>query len=91
VAWVDANVQRKGTAAIAKDYLEFVYTPEGQEILAANYYRPAEEAILAKHHDQFPDIKLARVTEISAGWAAAQDKFFKEGALFDKIYRQRGK
>ena len=91
VAWVDANVKRKGTEAIAKAYLEFVYTPAGQEILAANYYRPAEESILAKHHDRFPDIKLVRVTEISKGWGHAQELFFKEGGVFDKIYQQRGK
>ncbi len=91
VAWVDANVNRKGTAAIAKAYLEFIYTPGGQEILAANYYRPAEVSILAKHHDQFPEIKLVRITEVSKGWGDAQDRFFKEGGVFDKIYQQRGK
>jgi sulfate/thiosulfate-binding protein len=91
VAWVDANVKRKGTEAITKAYLEFVYTPAGQEILAANYYRPVEESVLAKHHDQFPDIKLVGVTEIAKGWADTQERFFKEGALFDKIYQQRGK
>jgi sulfate/thiosulfate transport system substrate-binding protein len=91
VAWVDANVKKKGTEAIAKAYLEFVYTPAGQEILAANYYRPAEESVLAKHHDQFPDIKLVPVTEISKGWADAQERFFKEGGVFDKIYQHSAK
>ena len=90
VAWVDANVKRKGTEAVAKAYLEYVYTPAGQEILAANYYRPAEESILAKHHDQFPDIKLVRVTEISKGWGMRRNASSKKAACSTRSISSEG-
>src|SRR6185369_8220284 len=58
VAWVDANVKRKGTAAAAKAYLEFLYTPEAQTIIAKNFYRPIDAAVKERYAKEFPDIKL---------------------------------
>jgi len=87
VAWVDANVKRKGTEAAAKAYLEFLYTDEGQEIIAKNFYRPTNATILAKYKSSFPDVKLFPVTAIAKSWDDAYDRFFNEGKLFDSIYK----
>jgi len=85
VAVVDANVKRHGTADLARTYLEFLYTDEAQELIARNYYRPTSEAVLAKHQEDFPDIKLFRITAVAKDWADANAKYFAEGAIFDKI------
>ncbi len=85
VAVVDANVKRHGTAEIARAYLEFLYTDAAQEIIARNYYRPSNQEILAKHKEDFPDIKLFRIDAIAKDWADADAKFFAEGGVFDKI------
>lgn len=89
VAIVDANVDRKGTRAAAEAYLNFAYSPEGQEIIAKHFYRPSNAEVLAKHADQFPTIKLFKITDIATGWDEAQTKFFAEGALFDSIYQAK--
>jgi sulfate/thiosulfate-binding protein len=89
VAWVDANVQRKGTEAAAKAYLEFLWTDEGQEIIAENFYRPTNPGVLKKHAATFPDVKLFPITAIAKGWDDAYAKFFAEGALFDGFYKPR--
>ena len=85
VAVVDANVKRHGTADIAREYLEFLYTDEAQEIIARNYYRPSNETILAKHKEDFPNLKLFRVSAVAKDWADAHARFFAEGGVFDKI------
>ncbi|MBX9789432.1 MAG: sulfate ABC transporter substrate-binding protein [Pirellulales bacterium] len=85
VAVVDANVKRHGTADIAREYLEFLYTEEAQEIIARNYYRPSKEAILAKHKEDFPEIRLFRISAVAKDWADAHARYFAEGAVFDKI------
>ena len=89
VAIVDSNVDRKGTRAAAEAYLNFVYTTEGQEIIAKHYYRPTNAEVLAKHRAQFPEIKLFKITDIAQDWDDAQTKFFAEGALFDSIYQTK--
>jgi sulfate transport system substrate-binding protein len=89
VAWVDANVKRKGTEAAAKAYLEFLYTDDGQEIIAKNFYRPTNPAILAKHKAQFPDVKLFPVTAVARNWDDAADKYFGDGKLFDSFYKPK--
>jgi sulfate transport system substrate-binding protein len=89
VAWVDANVKRKGTADAAKAYLEFLYTDEAQEIIAKNFYRPTNPTILAKHRDLFPDMKLFTVTAVARDWDDAYDKYFGEGKLFDSFYKPK--
>ena len=85
VAVVDANVKRHNTAELARKYLEFLYTDEAQELIARNYYRPTSEAVLAKHKEDFPEIKLFRITAVAKDWADANEKYFVEGAIFDKI------
>jgi sulfate/thiosulfate-binding protein len=86
VAWVDANVKRKGTREAAEAYLRFLYTPQGQEIIAKNFYRPIDDAVLKKHASSFPDIKLFPVTTVAKDWNDAYAKFFADGKIFDTIY-----
>ena len=89
VAWVDANVKRKHTEAAAKAYLEYLYTPEGQTIIAKNFYRPIDPAVRAKYAAEFPDIKLFPVTAVAKSWDDAYDRFFNEGKLFDSFYKAK--
>jgi sulfate transport system substrate-binding protein len=89
VTWVDANVKRKGTEAAAKAYLEFLYTEEGQEIIAKNFYRPVNPALLAKHRSTFPDAQFFPVTAVAKNWDDAYDKYFGEGKLFDSFYKPK--
>ena len=84
---VDKVVDRKGTRKVAEDYLKFLYTPEGQEIIARNYYRPTDEKVAAKYASQFQSIRLFPITDLVANWDEAQGKFFAEGSIFDGIYR----
>jgi sulfate transport system substrate-binding protein len=88
VAWVDANVERKGTRQVARAYLQFLYTPAGQEIIARHYYRPIEAEMLSKYRDRFGDIRLFPVTSFVRDWDEAQQKFFADGGVFDGIYRK---
>jgi sulfate/thiosulfate transport system substrate-binding protein len=89
VAWVDANVKRKGTEAIAKEYLEFLYTPEAQEIIAKNFYRPSDPAALARHRANFPDIQLFPITSVAKSWDDSSDRFFGDGKIFDSFYKPK--
>ncbi len=89
VAVVDVNVDHKGTRAMAEEYLLFLWTEEAQEIVASHFYRPSNRAILKKHQDVFPDVKLFSVTLFVSGWDEAQKKFFNRGGVFDTM--QRGK
>ncbi len=86
VALVDANVDKKNTRAVAQEYLEFLYTPEGQAVIAKHFYRPSNAEVLAANTASFPAINLFPVTKIAASWDDAQTKFFADGAEFDKIY-----
>ncbi len=91
VAWVDANVKRKGSEADSKAYLEFLYTPAGQRIIAKNYYRPTDQRAAAEFSKQFPKIELFSVNKVFGSWNQAQAKFFAEGAAFDQIYAPAAK
>ena len=86
VAIVDANVEVRGTEDIAKDYLEYLYSNEGQEIVAKNYYRPRNKEILEKYKDTFADVDLVTIDEIFGGWTKAQATHFADGGVFDQIY-----
>ncbi|MYZ43228.1 sulfate ABC transporter substrate-binding protein [Schauerella aestuarii] len=86
VAIVDSNVDKKGTRAAAQAYLEYLYTPEAQEIIAKNYYRPTDENVAAKYADSFPKVKLVTVDSVFGGWAKAQKDHFSDGGTFDKVY-----
>ena len=85
VAVVDKIVDKKGTREVAQAYLEYLYTDIGQEIAAANYYRPRNEEILAKYEDQFPILKLVSIEDFG-GWKEAQTTHFADGGTFDEIY-----
>lgn len=85
VAWVDRVVNRKGTAEVAKAYLEFLYTPEGQEIAARHHYRPRIESVSAKYKATFPRVTLFTVDEVFGGWQKAQKVHFDSGGIFDQI------
>jgi sulfate transport system substrate-binding protein len=87
VAWVDKNVKKKGNAEVAKAYLEFLYTPEGQEIAAKNYYRPRLEAVAQKFADTFPKVSLFTIDELFGGWQKAQKTHFADEGTFDVIQR----
>jgi sulfate/thiosulfate transport system substrate-binding protein len=87
VALVDGNVDAKGTRKIAEAYLQFLYSPQAQAIIAKHYYRPAHpEAAAPQDLARFPQLDLVTVDEEFGGWAKAQARFFAEGALFDQIY-----
>jgi sulfate transport system substrate-binding protein len=87
VAVVDKVAARHGTAAVAKAYIEFLYSPEGQEIAARNYYRPRLKEVAARHDSQFPHLALFTVDQVFGGWQKAQKKHFDEGGTFDRIYQ----
>ena len=89
VAVVDKVVDRKGTRAAAQAYLEFLYTPEGQEIAARNYYRPRLDAVAAKYAATFPKVNLVTIDAVFGGWQRAQKAHFADGAVFDQIYQPR--
>jgi sulfate/thiosulfate-binding protein len=87
VSVVDKVAKRRGTEAVAKGYLEYLYSEEGQEIAARNYYRPRLEAVAKKHASQFPQVTLFTVDEVFGGWAKAQKTHFDNGGTFDQIYQ----
>jgi sulfate transport system substrate-binding protein len=89
VAVVDKVVDRRGTRKVAEAYLNFLYTDEGQEIIAKNYYRPAVEKEAKKYAAQFPAVKLFTIAQISGDWAKAQKTHFADGGLFDQIYQPK--
>ena len=91
LAVVDANVRRKGTRDAAEAYLKFLYTKEGQEIIAKNYYRPIDPAVLQQHAATFREIRLFPITAIASNWTDAYNKFFADGKIFDSIYQPGGK
>ncbi len=86
VAVVDKIAQKHGTQAVAKAYLEYLYTAAGQELIAGHFYRPRSEAVLAKYKDRFPEIELFTI-ENFGGWQRAQEKHFNDGGIFDQIYQ----
>ena len=87
VALLDANVDRHGTRKAAEAFLNFLYTPEAQDIEAWNFYRPRDPAVLAQYKDRFPAIPLASVDRDFGGWAKAQATHFADGGVFDQIYQ----
>ncbi len=87
VAVVDKVVDRRGTRKQAEAYLQYLYTEEGQEIAAQNYYRPTNEKISKKYASQYPKIKLITVEEIAGNWTKAQKTHFADGGIFDQIYQ----
>lgn len=91
VAVVDANVRRKGTKPAAEAYMKFLYTDEGQDIIAKHRYRPSDPKAFERNKEKFPEVKLFPITEIAEGWDAANERFFTEGGVFDQIYAREKK
>jgi sulfate/thiosulfate transport system substrate-binding protein len=87
VALVDRVAGRHGTKSMAQAYLEYLYTPTGQEIAAKHYYRPRLAAVAAKYASQFPKMTLFTIHEVFGGWDSAQKAHFSDGGVFDQIYQ----
>jgi sulfate/thiosulfate-binding protein len=85
VAVVDSNVDKHGTRAVAEAYVQFLYSPQGQEIAAKNFYRPRSPDIEKRFASQFPAINTFTINELFGDWRQAQAKFFNDGAIFDQI------
>jgi sulfate transport system substrate-binding protein len=86
VTVIDRNVDRKGTRAVAEAYLQFLYSPEGQELVAKHHYRPIDAEVAARHNDAFANLELFTIDEAFGGWQAAQKTHFADGGTFDQIY-----
>jgi sulfate transport system substrate-binding protein len=82
---VDKVVLRRGTREVAQAYLQYLYSKEGQEIVAKNYYRPRDAEIAAKYAAQYPKLTLFTVADFG-GWSKVQPMHFAEGGVFDQIY-----
>lgn len=87
VAVVDKVVDRKGTRKVAEAYLQFLYTREGQEIAAKNFYRPRLPELASQYAGRFADVKLVTIDQFG-GWRAAQEKHFSDGGVFDQIFQK---
>jgi sulfate transport system substrate-binding protein len=86
VAVLDGNAKRHGTQKVAEAYLRYLYTPEAQDIIGKNFYRPVEPAAQKKYAAIFPQINLVTIDRDFGGWQAAQKRFFADGGVFDAIF-----
>ena len=89
VALVDKVVDRKGTRAVAQGYLEYLYSPEGQDLAGQNHYRPIDPKAAAKYAAQFPKIELFRLDDVFGSWREAQKTHFSDGGTFDRVVTRR--
>ena len=89
VAVVTENARKHGTEAVAKAYLEFLYTEDAQTLIAQNFYRPADATVASRFKTQFPSIELTTIDGDFGGWAAAQRQFFDDGGVFDRLYAKQ--
>lgn len=87
VAVVDKTADKRGTRKVAEAYLQHLYSDEGQELAAQNYYRPISDKIAKKYAAQFPKVKLFTIEEVAGGWTKAQKAHFADGGVFDQIYQ----
>ncbi|OPY58519.1 MAG: Sulfate-binding protein precursor [Syntrophorhabdaceae bacterium PtaU1.Bin034] len=90
VSVVDKVVDKRGTRTVAQAYLEYLYSPAGQEIAAKHYYRPRLKTVETKYEKQFGKINLFTIDRVFGGWARVHETHFADGAIFDQIY-QKGK
>ncbi len=91
VTVVDKVVDKKGTREVATEYLKYLYSDEGQEIAAKNFYRPSNPEILKKYADKFAKVDLVTIDDTFGGWKKAQKEHFADGGVFDQIYQPAGK
>jgi sulfate transport system substrate-binding protein len=89
VAVVDKVVDQRGTRAIAEAYLNFLWTPAGQEIAASHFFRPRLPEVARRHEKTFPKIETFTIADVFGGWARAQKIHFDEGGVFDQIFQNR--
>ena len=89
VAVVDKVVEKRGTRKVAQAYLEYLYTPIGQEIAARHYYRPRNKEIAAKYSGNFAKVKLFTIDQVFGGWDKAQKTYFGDGGVFDQIIAKK--
>jgi len=87
VAVVDKVAKKHGTLAVAQEYLNYLYSDEGQDIAGRNFYRPRSEAAATKYAKQFSTVKLVTIDEVFGGWQKAQKTHFNDGGIFDQIYK----
>jgi sulfate transport system substrate-binding protein len=88
VAVVDRVAAKHGTAKAAKAYLEHLYSPEGQEVAARNYYRPVDAKVAEKYAGQFPKLEIFTIADVFGGWAKAQKTHFADGGAYDQIQKE---
>ena len=89
VAVVDKTVEKNGNKWLAEGYINYLYSPLGQEMAAKHFYRPRNEKVLAKYKAQFPPLKTFTIDEVFGGWAKAQQTHFVNGGVFDQIYNSK--
>jgi sulfate/thiosulfate-binding protein len=89
VAWVDANVANHGTQAVARAYLEFLFSEPAQQIIAAHGYRPFDARVKASSEARFPHLDLFPITAIAEDWEDAQRKFFSDSGIIETVYRPK--
>jgi len=86
VALIDAVVDRKGTRVAAEAYLDYLYSPEGQDIVARSYFRPSDRTVLEQYAEQFPRLRMFTVDEAFGGWKKAQAEHFSDGGIYDRLF-----
>src|SRR5690606_8587251 len=87
VTVVDKFAKKHGNESVAKAYLDYLYTPEAQDLVGKHFYRPTEAAAVAKYSKQFVKTELFTIDKVFGGWQAAQKKHFADGGTFDEIYK----
>ena len=88
VTIIDKTVDKRKTRTVAQAYLDYLYSEEGQEIAAKNYYRPTLASVAAKYEKQFPKVSLIKIDDVFGGWQKAQKTHFSDGGTFDQIYQK---
>ncbi|HEY6134012.1 MAG TPA: sulfate ABC transporter substrate-binding protein [Rubrivivax sp.] len=89
VTVIDKTVDKRGTRDVATAYLEYLYSPEGQELAAKNYYRPTDTKVAAAYAKNFPKVNLFTIDDTFGGWKLAQKTHFADGGVFDQIYTKK--
>jgi sulfate transport system substrate-binding protein len=87
VSVVDKVAKKHGTLEVAQAYLQYLYTDQGQEIVARHYYRPVGTAVAAKYEKQFPKLQLFTLADLGSDWRTTQKRHFADGGIFDQIYQ----